>query len=362
MQGKKIKVVHYINQFFGQIGGEDKADTGFIVKEGPVGPGMALKSALGEDAEIVATVICGDNYFSKDPEKSGAEAVDLIKPYAPDLFFAGPGFEAGRYGVSCGAVCKAVGDAFDIPCITGLYSENPGVEMYRRNAYIVQTGNSTRGMVESVKKMVALGKVLVSGEEGKRLVSRENIPRPEEFGYFSRNVIRNEYTDMTAAERAVDKVLAKLKGEPFESEVIMPVFERITPPAAISDISKAHLAVVSDGGLIPKGNPDGMSGRGNKRWAKYTFDTFVPDAYDSDSYEVAHTGYFPVDVVANPNRLVGIDVLRELIAEKKIGKLNPSFYSTSGNATVAQGCQIMGEQMALELKNEGVQAVILTST
>jgi len=32
-----LKVVHYINQFFGQIGGEDKADTPPLVKEGPVG-------------------------------------------------------------------------------------------------------------------------------------------------------------------------------------------------------------------------------------------------------------------------------------------------------------------------------------
>jgi len=43
-----LKVVHYINQFFGQIGGEDKADTPPLVKEGPVGPGLALQQALGD--------------------------------------------------------------------------------------------------------------------------------------------------------------------------------------------------------------------------------------------------------------------------------------------------------------------------
>ncbi len=25
-----------------------------------------------------------------------------------DIFFAGPAFQAGRYGVACGAICKAV--------------------------------------------------------------------------------------------------------------------------------------------------------------------------------------------------------------------------------------------------------------
>jgi len=65
MTEKKLRVVHYLNQFFGQIGAEDKADTGFTVKQGPVGPGLALQNELGDRAEVVATVICGDNYFAK---------------------------------------------------------------------------------------------------------------------------------------------------------------------------------------------------------------------------------------------------------------------------------------------------------
>ena len=58
MSNNKLKVVHYLNQFFGQIGGEDKADAGFSVKKEAVGPGMALQKELGEKAEISATVIC----------------------------------------------------------------------------------------------------------------------------------------------------------------------------------------------------------------------------------------------------------------------------------------------------------------
>ena len=39
----KIKVVHYINQFFAQIGGEEKADYPAEIRVGEVvGPGMAL--------------------------------------------------------------------------------------------------------------------------------------------------------------------------------------------------------------------------------------------------------------------------------------------------------------------------------
>jgi betaine reductase len=33
-----LRVVHYVNQFFGGIGGEDQANVGVSVKTGAVGP------------------------------------------------------------------------------------------------------------------------------------------------------------------------------------------------------------------------------------------------------------------------------------------------------------------------------------
>ena len=35
----QIRVVHYLNQFFAQIGGEDKAEIGPQIKPGLIGPG-----------------------------------------------------------------------------------------------------------------------------------------------------------------------------------------------------------------------------------------------------------------------------------------------------------------------------------
>ena len=32
----------------------------------------------------------------------------MVKKYNPDLFIAGPAFNAGRYGVACGDICKTV--------------------------------------------------------------------------------------------------------------------------------------------------------------------------------------------------------------------------------------------------------------
>ena len=101
----KIRVLHYINQFFGQIGGEEKADYEPEIRDGQaVGPGMALRAALGEEAEIIATVICGDSYFNENTEEAKSRILAMVKKASPDVFIAGPAFNAGRYGVACASM------------------------------------------------------------------------------------------------------------------------------------------------------------------------------------------------------------------------------------------------------------------
>ena len=133
----KKRVVHYINQFFAQIGGEEMAHVQPEYREGPVGPGLAFNASFGEHAEIVGTVICGDSYFNENMEEAKAELIEMIDAAKPDLFIAGPAFNAGRYGVACGAIAEAVQQQLNIPVLTGMYEENPGADMYKTNVYII---------------------------------------------------------------------------------------------------------------------------------------------------------------------------------------------------------------------------------
>ena len=66
------KAIHYINQFFAGIGGEDTADYRPEIREGLVGPSLALNSML--DAEVTHTIICGDNFMGSNTD----EAVETI--------------------------------------------------------------------------------------------------------------------------------------------------------------------------------------------------------------------------------------------------------------------------------------------
>src|SRR5215467_5931491 len=152
-----LRVVCYVNQFFGQLGGEDKARVGPQVVDGAVGAARAVQQALGDAGSVVATVICGDNYAAEHAERATAEMVELVAAARPDLLVAGPAFLAGRYGVACGALCAAVQAELKIPAVTGMHAENPGVDLYRRQVYIVQTGSEASRMLEEARHVVALG-------------------------------------------------------------------------------------------------------------------------------------------------------------------------------------------------------------
>src|SRR2546428_4887643 len=159
-----LRVVCYLNQFFGQLGGEDKAGIVPQVMSGAVGAARAVQQALGEAGTVVATVLCGDNYVAEHPDTAMAELLQLVAAQHPDLVVTGPAFLAGRYGVACGALCAGVQTQLKGPAVTGMHAENPGVELYRRQVYIVHTGTEATRMLDEVKRLAALGLKLARGE------------------------------------------------------------------------------------------------------------------------------------------------------------------------------------------------------
>jgi glycine reductase complex component B subunit gamma len=360
---KELKVVHYVNQFFGQEGGEEKADTPFLLKEGPVGPGRALQQLLGDRGRVVATLVCGDNYFAENLERACEQGIALVESIRPDLFLAGPAFAAGRYGIACGAICKAVQERFGIPVVTGMNAENPGVELYRREVLVCHAAGTALKMHADLATMVNLGLRLVSGQPDNPLLSGRNLPRPAEGKYFPRSELLNERTAPSAAERGAEMLLAKLRGAPFDSEAKASAIEaHPAPPPVDKALDACEIALVTDGGLVPKGNPDGMRTRANTVWQAYDLETLVPEEDTAKGCEVAHTGYYSAHVLENPNRLVPMDALRAMTAEGVIKRVHPFLCSTSGNVTTSLQCRKMGREMAQRLQKEGVDGVILTST
>lgn len=347
-----IKVVHYINQFFAQIGGEEKAHIPAERHDGEVmGPGAAFKAAFKDEAEIISTIVCGDSYFNENLEEAKATILAWVKELNPDVFIAGPAFNAGRYGVACGTICDAVQEELGIPAVTGMYVENPGADMFKNKVYTVPTKNNAAGARDAVKKMAPLAL---------KLAKKEVIGASCQDNYMPNGVRVNFFEEKRGSRRAVDMLLNKLADKPYTTEYPMPVFDRVAPQPAIKDLSKATIALVTSGGIVPKGNPDHIESSNASHYGEYDI-TGVMDLTEA-TYETAHGGYDPVYANEDADRVLPVDVLREMEKNGVIGKLHNKFYTTVGNGTAVASAKAFSEEFAQKLIADGVDAVILTST
>ncbi len=346
------KVVHYINQFYAGIGGEEFATTEPAKIAGVKGPGMALNAALkAAGAEIVATVYCGDSYFAENNEDAITRVLALIKEENPDLVICGPAFNAGRYGVACGQVAAEVKEKLGVPTLTGMYIENPGADMYKSKTIIMETKNSAAGMRDAVAKMAPVAIKMLKGEE---------LGSAKQEGYIPTGIRKNLFENERGAKRAVDMLIKKLAGEEFETEFPMPEFDRVAPNPAVKDLAHATIALCTSGGIVPKGNPDHIESSSASHYGKYCIagvDDLTPD-----KYQTAHGGYDPSYANADADRVLPVDVMREFEKEGKIGKLYDFFYTTVGNGTAVKNAKKFAAEYAQELKANGVDAVIMTST
>lgn len=350
----KIKVVHYVNQFFAGIGGEEKADQTPFKQDGTMPIGAQIEKAMqaiNADVEIVGTVVCGDSYFNENLDVAKAAVMDMIKSYEPDLFIAGPAFNAGRYGVACGTITTEVQEVLNIPVLTGMYKENPGADMYKNKVYIVPTKDSAAGARDAIKKMAPLAVKLATGAE---------IEASCVDNYMPNGIRKNFFETKRGSERAVEMLVKKLAGKEFVTEFPMPNFDRVDPNPAVKDMAHARVALVTSGGVVPKGNPDHIESSSASKYGEYCIDG-VEDL-TSETHETAHGGYDPVYCNQDPDRVLPVDIMREFEKAGRIGKLHEFFYTTVGNGTAVLNAVAFAKEYAQKLVAAGVDAVVLTST
>ncbi|MBI4493783.1 MAG: glycine/betaine/sarcosine/D-proline family reductase selenoprotein B [Chloroflexi bacterium] len=348
---RTYRVVHYLNQFFAQLGGEDQADLPPRVVPGPVGPGRLLARELGGAAEVVATVVCGDNYFAEDLERGLREVLPLIAAQRPDAVAAGPAFDAGRYGLACGAVAAGAQEQLGLPSVAGMYPGQAAAPTYRARVYVVATASSTRDMGPALARMA---KLLLKQVQGTPLGS------PEEEGYLPRGLRKNQVHALPAATRMVDMLLAKVAGRPFQTEVPMPEVVPVAPAPPIADLSRVAIALVTSGGIVPRGNPDGLRSHASDRYGRYSLRGL--ERLPGGAFEAHHAGYYHKFVNQDPNRMVPLDALRELARQGRIGGVGEHLYTLAGSATAPAMARVLGQRMAADLEAEGVAGAILTST
>ncbi len=345
------RVVHYINQFFAGIGGEEHANAPPELREGAVGPGRALEQALGDGGTVVGTIVAGDNYVVEEHEPAMAAVRDAIDRFSPHLVVAGPAFEAGRYGLACAEVCLEA-QKNGVRAVTGMFEDNPGVIAHRQEIFCVPTGTSAAEMPAALKTMANLGL---------RLVTDAELATAGEEGYLPRGLRRFLMRSKTGAERAADMLKARLQEKPFTSEVFIKDYEVIPAPPPIEDFSKVSVVLVTTGAIVPKGNPDNMPSVFATDYFTYSIQGL--DELALNEWESVHAGFNTGFINTNdPNYALPLAAARELEKEGVIGSVFPRMFSLPGVATAQNDSLRFGAKMANELKENDIGAVLLVAT
>ena len=111
---------------------------------------------------------------------------------------------------------------------------------------------------------------------------------------------------------------------------------------------------------MPQGNPDHIESSSASKYGRYDI-TGVDDLKEGE-YETAHGGHDPIYANEDADRVIPVDVLREKERNGEIGSLHNFFYSTVGNGTAVASSKAYAADIAKDLQEHDVDAVILTST
>ena len=349
------RVAHVVNQFFAGVGGEDKADVAVAALDSLSGPSRGLQRLLRDQAEVASTIYFGDNYFHEQPEEARAALLKELAAVEPDVVVLGPAFNAGRYGLACVEIGHMIATELGRVCVTAMHPENPAVDTYREfhdpSLFLLPTTETAAGMGQALDE---LSRFVV------KLLGEESIGAAEDDGYLPRGIRLQEASGRTGADRALDMLFDKLEGKAFTTEVPMQTWDRVAPAAAVKDVGKAKIALVTTSGVVPWGNPDGFKTFRNTFWRKYPVAELK--TMEPGMWEAVHGGYNVANMNANPLYGVPLDALRELQKEGKYEDLYPAYYVIPGNQGSPAAMQRVGQEIAAELKANSVDAVLLVST
>lgn len=134
----------------------------------------------------------------------------------------------------------------------------------------------------------------------------------------------------------------------------------LNPAPPLPDLSSAVVALITEGGLVPLGNPDRLEGARSTRYLKYGLQGL--DDLRQGEFESVDRGWDNTFVNQDPDRLLPLDVMREIEREKRISEIYECFYTTTGVATTVDGSRGLGRLIAADLRKQGISAAILTAT
>ena len=267
------------------------------------------------------------------------------------MLVCGPSFGSGRYGYACGMLAREAARR-GIPTVCGMDPESPGVAAAEGAAYIVPTSSNVAGMREALPRIAALAapprrRARSSGRRRTRATSRAGCagtstrarPAPA-----ARSICCSPSSPATPAPRSRRPSIAC----------------RRRPPVA--DLAAAKLALVTEAGCVPQGNPDGLPTIRADAWLRY------PARRRGDAGRRAATN--PCTAASTspprtPTRTASFPSMSfELLQRRGQDRSAPRrvLHDHRATALPSPPPSKFGQEIADELKEAGVEAVVLSGT
>ncbi len=104
-----MKVILIFDQGLAGAGGKTNPNVGLTAKKGGIGFASSLQPHFNKiDAQVVATLYCGNEYFLANEQEVVTKMTAMVKKLNPDFVLCGPCFQYADYGKMAAEISASI--------------------------------------------------------------------------------------------------------------------------------------------------------------------------------------------------------------------------------------------------------------
>lgn len=120
-----MKIVMIFDQGLAGAGGKSNPNQELAIAKGGIGSALMLKPHLDKvNANIVATLYCGNEYFLNHEKEVVVKMTKMVEKINPDMVVCGPCFNFEDYALMSAEIAKSIEENTDINVVAMMSKEN----------------------------------------------------------------------------------------------------------------------------------------------------------------------------------------------------------------------------------------------
>lgn len=162
-----MKLVMIYDQIQAGAGTKDDKMLGLNITKERVGPAVMMESSLKEiDAQVLATLYCGNGYYSENKDEVIRKMVAMVQKIGADAVICGPSFNYLEFSDMCANVASEL-NKLEIPVVCAMSEENENViKQFSKEINIVKCPKKGGvGLNQTLKDLASVVKSMVDKTE-----------------------------------------------------------------------------------------------------------------------------------------------------------------------------------------------------